>query len=331
MDPWRYTASRRVVVAGLALSVGLNRSFAAAAPDLRAKRLALDPGHPDVDCLNLWRTEDSRQRPLVVLLPPYGGNAAYFDSSRLPSQLAARGVDLAVAHTHATGYMEQAKLERLDKLLAFVRQHYGRQAATRFAIGGFSAGGYAALRYAQLSRTAGATAFQPSAVFSVDAPLDLARWYAGLEVASARLATRRPDSMFLGEAQYLTGLLRQLMGGTPQQEAREYQQRSVFTASLPDGGNAGQLLTLAVRLYTEPDPEFFISQGLDMMSSNAIDQIALVNVLRLLGHTDVSLVLTHGRGVRPDLGGRRLPHAWSIVDEDDLAAWLAARLGGVPG
>jgi hypothetical protein len=26
----------------------------------------------------------------------------------------------------------------------------------------------------------------------------------------------------------------------------------------------------------------------------------------------------------PDLGGIRLPHAWSIVDEPDLARWLMA-------
>ena len=75
-----------------------------------------------------------------------------------------------------------------------------------------------------------------------------------------------------------------------------------------------------------PDPEFYLTLGLDTMSTNAIDQIALTNVLRLLGHPAASLVLTQGRGVRPDLGGMRMPHAWSIVDEAELTGWLAARL-----
>ena len=39
------------------------------------------------------------------------------------------------------------------------------------------------------------------------------------------------------------------------------------------------------------------------------------------------LCILHTRqGYRPDLGGIRLPHAWSIVDERDLASWIEEKI-----
>lgn len=45
-----------------------------------------------------------------------------------------------------------------------------------------------------------------------------------------------------------------------------------------------------------------------------------------MGNDQAELEVTHERGYRADLGGLRLPHAWSIVDEFDLAAWIERRL-----
>ena len=184
---------RRTLLATLALS-GAARIVLAA--EIKPLRLTLNPAQTDQDCLHLWRTNSPAVRPLVLLLPPYGGDASYYDASGLPALLAARGIDLAVLHTHATGFLEPAELQRLDALIAFLLKQFGRQAPTRIAIGGFSAGGYAALRYAQLASVAGTTAMRPAAVFSVDAPLDLARWYTAWSWCAPgwRSASRRTPS-----------------------------------------------------------------------------------------------------------------------------------------
>jgi hypothetical protein len=83
---------------------------------------------------------------------------------------------------------------------------------------------------------------------------------------------------------------------------------------------------MPLRLYSEPDMDFFVPYGYDYGSINASDQVSLAAIARSQGNADVSLVLTSGKGYRADLGGRRLPHSWSIVDEPELARWIAAHL-----
>jgi len=63
---------------------------------------------------------------------------------------------------------------------------------------------------------------------------------------------------------------------------------------------------------------------------NALDVVFAVNELRAMGNAQAELVVTRERGYRADLGGMRLPHAWSIVDEADLAAWIERQLATRP-
>ena len=61
--------------------------------------------------------------------------------------------------------------------------------------------------------------------------------------------------------------------------------------------------------------------GCDYYTINAADQAALVLQLRALGNTKAELIITSGKGFRPP--GKRNPHSWTIVDEPDLADWVA--------
>jgi hypothetical protein len=121
-------------------------------------------------------------------------------------------------------------------------------------------------------------------------------------------------------------MYREMLGGTPDEKPEAYRAQSVLTASRPDGGNAVYFKRMPMRLYSEPDMDFFIPYGLDYAGINASDQVSMAALARLQGNTEVSLVLTHGKGYRADLGNRRLPHSWSIVDEPELARWIAAHL-----
>ena len=80
-------------------------------------------------------------------------------------------------------------------------------------------------------------------------------------------------------------------------------------------------------MYTEPDIMFFLEQVTDLYSLNALDVIFAINELRAMGNEQAELIVTSGKGYRPDLGGMRLPHAWSIVDEPELADWIEQKIG----
>jgi hypothetical protein len=268
----------------------------------------------------LWRTDGNRK--LAVLLPPYGGNETYYDSSKLPGYLAPKGIDLAVLFTEVTGYNQPADFTRLDTLLKHVveKHHYDMN---KIALGGFSAGGYGAFRYALLKRKRGDLAIAPAALISVDAPLDIERWYNGMQLVVQRTDEKNP---FRGECVFLTQMFVEMFGGPPREKPEAYWDHSVLTASKPDGGNAVYFRDMPVRLYSEPDMGFFIEYGVDYTSTNASDQVSLAAILKAQGNKDVSLVLTSGKGYRADLGGQRLPHSWSIVDEKELAEWVARYL-----
>jgi hypothetical protein len=80
-------------------------------------------------------------------------------------------------------------------------------------------------------------------------------------------------------------------------------------------------------MYTEPDVLFFLEHCTDLYSLNALDVVFAINELRAMGNKQAELIVTSGKGYRPDLGGIRLPHAWSIVDEPDLVNWIEQKLG----
>jgi pimeloyl-ACP methyl ester carboxylesterase len=280
----------------------------------------LNASNTQVDVARAWSTPGNRK--LTIILPPYGGDQNYYNASKLPGYLADRGIDFAVLFTETTGYNQPADLTRLDALIAHVISTHG-YASNKVVLGGFSAGGYGAFRYSLRKLRGDALAILPAALISVDAPLDIERWYRGMNLFVQRTDEENP---FRGESQYLTQMYRELLGGTPDEKPAAYREQSVLTASLPDGGNAVYFRHMPLRLYSEPDMDFFVPYGYDYGSINASDQVSLAAITRSQGNADVSLVLTSGKGYRADLGGRRLPHSWSIVDEPELARWIAAHL-----
>ena len=285
-----------------------------------AKDEYLDAGNTRADIARVWSTPANRK--LTIILPPYGGDQNYYNASKLPGYLAHQGIDFAVLFTETTGYNLPADIRRLDALIAHVVSVHGYQ-TNKVVLGGFSAGGYGAFRYALRKLRGDTLAIAPAALISVDAPLDIGRWYRGMNLFVQRTDDKNP---FYGECQYLTQMYRDLLGGTPDEKPEAYREQSILTASVPDGGNAVYFRHMPLRLYSEPDMDFFVPYGLDYGGINASDQVSLAAIAKMQGNADVSLVLTSAKGYRADLGGRRLPHSWSIVDEAELARWIAARL-----
>lgn len=270
------------------------------------------------NCYRLYKPTDP-PRGLVVMLPYYGSDANEFSSASLPGLLAKKHIATMVVS--ASGYLVDDDVTTLKALIDEVIQKLNIPAGS-LAIGGISAGGTGAIRYSEYCISAPCEArFRPSAIFSVDAPLDFESWWNRLT-----LNLRRGDPKSgLGESEAILDALRSALGGSPTQVPQAYRLRSPFLASEMNGGNAHFLKDVPIRLYTEPDIVWMIeSLGLDYYTINAVDQAALVLQLRALGNTKATLITTTGKGYRPP--GTRNTHSWSIVDEPELADWIAKTL-----
>jgi hypothetical protein len=270
------------------------------------------------NCYRLYRPTDPA-RGLVVMLPYYGSDANEFSSAALPGLLAKKNVATMVVS--AGGYLMDNDLVTLRELIGKVVQELNIPAGS-LVVGGISAGGTGAVRYSEYCISGHCDArSRPVAIFSVDAPLDFESWW---NRAKLNLRRGNPKSG-LEESQAILDALRSAMGGSPDQVRQAYRSRSPFLASERDGGNAHLLKNVPIRLYTEPDVIWWIENiGCDYYTMNAIDQAALVLQLRALDNTKAELITTTGKWFRPP--GTRNPHSWTIVDEPDLADWIAKSL-----
>jgi hypothetical protein len=268
--------------------------------------------------IKIWKGNSNRK--IVILLPPYGGNFNYYNTSKLPKLLTTKGIDFAVVYPGDVGYLEENHLVRLDSLIGLIVNKYNYN-PDNIIIGGFSAGGYGAMKYTVYSKMENSKLhYIPKAVFSVDAPLDIERWYYSLK----SITDRNPnDNKAFGEASYITAMLKELFGGDPSEKPEPYEKNSVLSIKKRDGGNAKYLINSPVLLFTEPDINWYIDNlNLDYTQINSIDQAALVNILKLHGNKNAELIVTSGKGYRPDLGNIRMPHSWLIVDEKLLSVWI---------
>jgi hypothetical protein len=236
----------------------------------------------------------------------------------LPERLAKQQlVTVVPAAGNYSHWLDDAWLQHLDRIVAETLATYHLPAGA-LVVGGFSAGGTAAVRYAEFcsaGRSAGGV--RVKGVFAVDAPLDFGRFWRGEALAIRRKA----DPRFVNEAKGVLASMREILGGPPEENPDRYLRMSPFSAFAQDGGRARLLADVPVRLYTEPDVQWWMAnRRVDYYSMNALDAAGLVLQLQLLGNREAQLVTTDRRGVRPD--GARHPHSWSIVDEAELQAWI---------
>lgn len=264
---------------------------------------------------------------VLVLMPGYGGGFDDFDvpaTTGLPlaDSLAKAGIaTLLVGPTSGVLFGDSAYHRQLEDTIAEAMQ-VARVGDVPMAVGGFSAGGTDAVLLAErCARRACSLRNRVQALFEVDAPLD---WYRLWD--NGTLALRNPvPRMNVTEARLIVRSIEARIGAHPTPTSPRYLAVSPLAPRDARGGQARHLTNVAVRAYTEPDIAWWMeNRGGDYMGLNALDAAALVRVLRAQGNADASLVVTSGRGFRGD--GTRHPHSWSIVDQPDLAAWVATRL-----
>ena len=188
----------------------------------------------------------------------------------------------------------------------------------QFVFGGFSLGGMNAIRYTEMAyENDSNTAVKPIAVYGVDPPLDFARLYHSFE----RTIQKKFSQPAMHEAKDYIQKLNYQFGGSPEDFANVYVQHSMYSKSEEDGGNAKYLSTIPVRIYCDPDIDWQLKERrMDYYDMNAVDQIAMINHLHLIGNEDAEIINSLGKGYRPD--GRWHPHSWSLVDSEECIEWI---------
>jgi len=184
-------------------------------------------------------------------------------------------------------------------------------------IGGLSAGGIMSLNYAiYMVKNPHESIPAPKSVVVVDPPVDLYNLWFIME----RLSKRNCVASAKSEADYYMDYCRKYLGGTPDEVPDRYRQASPFSRDLENGGNTVYLKDIPVRVYCEPDMDWWLARCEDLSDMNATDLSTMINTLRLLGNENAEFIATTGKGYRID--GRRHPHSWSILDSEDTANWI---------
>lgn len=292
------------------------------------------PAYQSVRASTGWAYEIATRvttpRAALVLMPGFGGAFAEFSEtttavthrSMLADSLAARGIMLVlIAPPTGVLFGGASHMQQLEDTLVEALKATGA-GTLPLAIGGFSAGGTDAVLFAE--RCAAGRCGMPHAVravFAVDAPLD---WYRLWDNAMLVLRNRPPGAN-VSEAQSIQVALEARLGKNPTSSSRRYLESSPLATRERGGGNARALSGIAVRAYTESDIQWWMeNRSADYYGMNALDAASLIRHLKLLGNTRAELIVTTGRGYRAN--GARHPHSWSIVDQRDLAQWLALQL-----
>lgn len=276
-------------------------------------------------------TRVTTPRGALVLMPGFGGGFADFSEtpnaaahrSVLADSLAARGISLVfIAPPAGVLFGGASHMQQLEDTIIEALKTVGT-GPFPVAIGGFSAGGTDAVLFAErCAKERCAMPHKVRAVFAVDAPLD---WYRLWDNAMLVLKNQPPGAS-VAEARSIQVALEARLGKNPTPSSRRYLLLSPLASSERDGGNARALSGMAVRAYTEPDIQWWMeNRSADYYGMNALDAASLIRHLKLLGNTRAELITTTEKGYRAN--GMRHPHSWSIVDQRDLARWIALQLG----
>lgn len=214
-------------------------------------------------------------------------------------------------------YMDNLSHQKLNQLIEAIFNRYNLNEKT-FFIGGASLGGTMAIQYTQRAYSEKSNLKKPSAVFALDPPLDIERLY------NCMTTTNRPKKhpISVQEDNYITNRIQQEFKTNPKSNPEFFWKVSPYAQSDPSHGSLKTLLSIPIRVYNEPDINWYIeNRSVDYYCINSIDSSAMINWLRSLGNTKAELIITSGKGYRIK-NKMRHPHSWTIADGNELITWM---------
>jgi pimeloyl-ACP methyl ester carboxylesterase len=279
----------------------------------------------------VFRTQDSTQnfylvlvpktsiKGLLVILPGFGGDPRdVLQETDLPAKARVSGYLVVIPYLALmTNCSDSISQSRLAELVPEVIKKY-KIPINKFIIGGHSIGGNGALLYAANAfRRNHEKIVKPNLVFGVDPPLDMKHlWETFMYFRKVNFS-----AIAVNEADYFLKRFESELGGTPLEQPNAYEKMSSFFRDAQDGGNTKFLKFLPVRLYSDPDVNWYIeNRRTPIEHTNLADMTACIVQLRLLGNNEAELITNIGKGYFPD--GRRHPHAFSQLDSDEFLRWV---------
>ena len=212
-------------------------------------------------------------------------------------------------------------LNTIDELVGNALKKYNLSSKPKFLIG-MSLGGTMALRYSEYGLlNKSKFGFRPDAIAICDAPLDMERmWH---EQQQAIVNNYHPNAV--GEAHWVLHYLKKNLGGSPDESMDAYIAYSPFVYSDEKRSKIELFKNIPIRMYHEPDIVCWVdNRGKDYNTINSIDLAGFYNYLKQAGNTQVELITSYNK--RKDFNTGSSPHTWTIVDNEELIAWL---IGGI--
>ena len=225
-----------------------------------------------------------------------------------------KGVSVILMNYNFKLYLKDSELQNLSKHFNSIFEN-NKLSTDNVYIGGFSGGGNVTLLLSN-SLIKEENSIQPKGVFIVDSPIDLLGLY---KVAEKNIISNFSNES-VQEANWIIDTFNAEFGN-PKDSISLYKKLSPYTLETNTISNVENLKNLKIRLYTEPDFDWWLKNRKnqkDEINSYFIEQ--LYNDLKIKGFQKIELINTKNKGYRAD--GTRHPHSWAIVDKENLLNWV---------
>lgn len=266
---------------------------------------------------------DSTSKCLLVIIPGFATTPnEVLSETRLPQTAVKNGYTVIIPLLVKYDKEDTANIfeQRLETLIPELQKKYNIS-KNKFIIGGHSLGGGQALYYAEQAFKKNTTKIiKPDLVFGVDPPLDMKRLYNSYVRSMTIERTKAKGS----EAEFIVNRFNHIYGGSPVQKPKTYENASAYYRDAVDGGNAKYLKSVPVRLYSDPDVNWFITErNTPIEWTNLADITSCIVQLRNLGNKKAEYISCLGKGFQ---NGKRHPHGFSMLDADEFILWAGKML-----
>lgn len=256
------------------------------------------------------------QKGLLILFPCFPCDADNtFSEFKIKEISIKNSISVLAMNLNKTLFLDKFQKQKLSEKLSNIISKNNLLVENVF-IGGFSSGGNVSLLISNYLITT-KSLIKPKGVFIVDSPIDLL----GLHKTSTKNLKRNFSEVSIQESKWIIKLLENEFGN-PRDGISNYEENSPYTFESENINNLEDLKNLKIRLYTEPDLEWWNKErrnNIDDLNAYYIQKLSKKLALEF-GGDNIKLINTKNRGYRAN--GERHPHSWSIVDEKDLINWI---------
>lgn len=281
----------------------------------KTEKVFLDKNDLSKNCYTIIYPTKLPWTGYIFIIPGFGETAErVLEQTDLPKITAKSGL-LTIIPTLQDGVlsfgMDSLSQQSFNEIVLDVREKH-KLTDLNYFVGGFSIGGSAAIKFAENAM------IKPTAVFAIDPPLDLERYYNSSKREIRLSVNKSPDE----ERIYFIERLEKEMGGSPETALKNYYKISPYSFSDTTQTAIKNIIKLPLRIYSEPDINWWLKENAeDLTGMNVTECSAMINELNRLGNAKAELIITQNKGFRkPD--NSRHPHSWSIVDNNELIKWL---------